>query len=73
MNLVNIQGKLSRSEMKKIMGGNADEGIGDGCPVGKSCRHTYWNQNGYCSPFGDSCRCYKDGAATYSSDCIIYA
>ncbi|MFT3947002.1 MAG: hypothetical protein QM763_08525 [Agriterribacter sp.] len=68
MSLANIEGKLSRVEMKKIMAGS-----GDGCLVGKSCWNAYRAANGVCYPFGLECLCNAMGSATYSYDCIIYA
>jgi hypothetical protein len=37
MSLANMQGKLSRAEMKNIMGGLRETGIGDAGQCGRDC------------------------------------
>jgi hypothetical protein len=59
MSLVNIQGKLSRAEMKNIMAGSG----GDNCPTnctsacssGSNCRCCGTGSNAYCVDAGNTC------------------
>lgn len=61
MSLVNIQGKLSRAEMKKIMAGSS----GGSCPTAycnslcteaNNCRCCWGNgKNAYCDDAGNGC------------------
>jgi len=67
MSLANIQGKLSRVEMKKIMAGS------DGCSVGKPCWNDYTATTGHCMPWSNGCFCQAGtGASVYSYDCSGY-
>ena len=68
MSLANIQGKLSRAEMKNIMAGSG----GANCPIGKACYNWYRGINGRCEAWTGNCGCLSGGASVYSPDCVGY-
>lgn len=63
LSLANIQGKLSRYEMKKLMAGSGS------CNVGASCWQPINHQNGTCLPSGLNCYCVAGGKGAESPDC----
>jgi len=72
MSLANMQGKLSRSEMKNVMAGDDGGDNGASCPTyGRSCWNWYRAQQGYCTHSFQlgGCGCFSGGSITESSDC----
>jgi hypothetical protein len=61
ISLANIQGKLSRSEMKNIMAGS-----GSNCSTSGCCSIT--NCNGTCTASATSCTC-QGATATLTKNC----
>lgn len=61
MSLANVQGKLSRAEMKNIMAGS-----GSNCSVSGCCSIT--NCNGTCTASGNTCTC-SGSTATLTKRC----
>ncbi len=61
MSLANIQGKLSRAEMKNIMAGS-----GGSCPVGTRCTLPS-GLPGKCYPAGYDCLCIDSNYNGYES------
>ena len=61
MNLANMQGKLTRDEMKSIFGGVEDEG---GCLGIISCSRDHEGES--CGPVAPGCTCTKN--ATIPND-----
>ena len=62
----NIGHKLSKTEQKKIKGGD----VNPSCPIGKPCYNWYTNSDGICYPGGSSgCICKVGGAGVYSIEC----
>ena len=57
MSLANIQGKLSRNEMKKIMAGS-----GESCSISASCSVFYSGNTyfGECGLLNGHCKCVTD-------------